>query len=345
GLWSLGSRGARKEVLAQAADPDSAFQQQLLRRLDTHRQAALDSGLGAARLPLSDLNVADHELRAALKPYLPTLGFQTPVAAVHHAHHPGAGIIDLDESYDPGGDNPPLSRYHRAMSATLAQPDQVTVNRRPDGSVEVVLQRVAHNSQGDLATTRKGPVVMTATVVVRDGDTGVVAVVEAFTAAPDHSFEGRGQRLTSRTRVLDAVKETDARIAFEVDADTVFPAPDVPNTVVIKPPDQDAFDATVDYDPISGKLTLVSGGNTAHAVVDAAKDARHQELFLAVEAALADAVGQLQAKALGAKVSMFRHENVLRPGELVDQIGLVDLTVADHGRMARMRVLHRQYHT
>ncbi|MGH3747374.1 MAG: hypothetical protein ACRDT8_08270, partial [Micromonosporaceae bacterium] len=285
--------------------------------------------------------------RTALREQIGTIGFASATAGAFHAQNPANAIANLVDAIDPADPSSNIARYYRALDNTLRNSDRVTLHRLPDGVVRVVAQRVAHDQDGALLHRRGNPVTISATILLRPAQDGVLATVESLQARPDRSMRGHGQPLASRKRVLEAVAATESGLAVEVDAETLFPALDKPNTIVIKPLGADAFDAAVDFDSQTGKLVVTAAGMTVHTSVNAAKNAPDGQLLRAVEAALADAVAQLQAKKLGRPESAFSIENVLRAGPVLNEETLTwaDLTVADHGRMARLRTLYRQYLT
>ncbi|MGH3739984.1 MAG: hypothetical protein ACRDT1_01465, partial [Micromonosporaceae bacterium] len=309
---AYGRRRARSALTDQARQPTSEFHDQLRRMLERDRRMAETPGRGEVGLDLPHTGVSVTEMRTALREQIGTIGFASATAGAFHAQNPANAIANLVDAIDPADPSSNIARYYRALDNTLRNSDRVTLHRLPDGVVRVVAQRVAHDQDGALLHRRGNPVTISATILLRPAQDGVLATVESLQARPDRSMRGHGQPLASRKRVLEAVAATESGLAVEVDAETLFPALDKPNTIVIKPLGADAFDAAVDFDSQTGKLVVTAAGMTVHTSVNAAKNAPDGQLLRAVEAALADAVAQLQAKKLGRPESAFSIENVLR---------------------------------
>ncbi|MQA24932.1 MAG: hypothetical protein GEU94_05550, partial [Micromonosporaceae bacterium] len=356
-LWAMSKRAARALAAGQATDTGSEFYREAGRALEHDRRAAAASGRGAVTIQVTGRERRD-ALRSLLRPHLDSLGFASPTAAAYQSARADSGVYPLMARAVPRGLRNRVDLFHDALGATLRDPDRTTIDRRPDGRVEIVSRRVAHDQNGNLVRRRGVPVGYTATVVLWPDGAEMTATVESFRAGPDPELEGWAHARTTREQVLEAVTKIDPSVAVEVEAETVFPALDKPNTVIVKPFSEDSFEATIDYDPVSGKLTAEADGKRAQAVVDAARNTSPERLAREVESALADAIAQLQAERLGAPKAEFRQQNVLREGPLGkrqrEQLAQNDagqalprsfFTTADHGRQTRIRVDDRHART
>ncbi|MGH3746905.1 MAG: hypothetical protein ACRDT8_05840, partial [Micromonosporaceae bacterium] len=208
----LGARLARRVGLGRATTLDSYRLQQLEQQLDQDRVSNATVGHGPVTLSLTDINGTDGQLAAELRRHIGSLGFDSATTAAYQVSNPANRVVDLTDATPPAGDQSRFARYHRALDVTLARAEKVTVTRGANGVARVAFQHVAHDDDGNVLTRRGTPVVMTATVTMRQTANGVAAAVESFRARPDAELRGQGRPRIAPERTQEV--ETAARDAL-----------------------------------------------------------------------------------------------------------------------------------